>query len=101
MKYEITKIQPWSLARITSLITVAITVVISLPYLVLMLLFSGGLRYFEFNISMIAGVIGYIVMSYLIGLVSGFVFSFVYNWIAQYQRGVEIDINLVDGQEKK
>ncbi|MBU2235600.1 hypothetical protein KKA01_00900 [Patescibacteria group bacterium] len=101
MKYEITKIQPWPLARVTSLVTVAITVVISIPYLALMLLFSGAFGYFDFSVWMIAGVLGYIALAYVIGLVSGFVFAFVYNWIADYQKGIEIDIDLVEGQEKK
>jgi hypothetical protein len=100
MKYEITKIRPWSLARVTSLITLAITIVISLPYFVLAMFFSGGFDYFGFSAWMIVGVVGYLVVAYAIGLISGFVFAFVYNWIADYQKGIEIDIDLVENQEK-
>ena len=78
----------------------AITIVISLPYFVLAMFFSGGFDYFGFSAWMIVGVVGYLVVAYAIGLISGFVFAFVYNWIADYQKGIEIDIDLVENQEK-
>ena len=101
MKYEVTKINPWSLARVTSLVTIALSIIISLPYVFLGLLISGGLRYFDFGLWMIGGIIGYFVAAYIIGLLSGFVIAYVYNWIADYQKGIEIDIDLVECQNKQ
>jgi hypothetical protein len=103
MKYEVSKINPWSLAKITSLIAVALSIVFSLPYTGMMLLFSGGFGYMDFGSSWmyfgIAGIIGLILMSYVMGMVSGIVIAFIYNWIAEHQGGVEIEIDLVE--EKK
>lgn len=100
MRYEITKVNPWSLARVTSLIAIAISIVISLPYIAVGLLFSGGLRYFDFGVWMIGGVLGFFAVVYILGLLSGFTTAFVYNWIAEYQKGIEINIDIVEGQEE-
>ncbi|MFA6525593.1 MAG: hypothetical protein WCT33_04995 [Patescibacteria group bacterium] len=103
MKYEVSKINPWSLARMTSLITVALTIVISVPYFGIMLLFSGGFGYIDSGSSWmvfgIAGILGFILMSYVMGIISGFVIAFIYNWIAEHQRGIEIEIDLVEEQK--
>ncbi|MFA6271866.1 MAG: hypothetical protein WC693_02010 [Patescibacteria group bacterium] len=100
MKYEVSKINPWSLARMTSLITVALSIVVSVPYFGMMLLFSGGFGYIDSGSSWmifgVAGFFGFILMSYVMGMVSGFVMAFIYNWIAEHQKGIEIEINLVE-----
>ncbi|MFA6391762.1 MAG: hypothetical protein WCW66_03360 [Patescibacteria group bacterium] len=103
MKYEVSKINPWSLARMTSLITVALSIVISLPYTGMMILFSGGFGYMDAGSSWIllgiGGILGLILMSYVMGMISGFVIAFIYNWIAEHQKGIVIDINLVEDQK--
>lgn len=103
MKYEISRIDPWSLAKITGFISLALTIVISLPYAGMTLLFSGAFDYWDATSSLmifgIAGFLGLIVMSYVMGVVSGFVIAFIYNWIADHNKGIQIDINLVE--EKK
>jgi|SRR3989338_4118093 len=97
-KFQITRLEPWSIARLNSLIVGTFSVLTVLLQIVLgTYSFLKGeeisVSYWQFLGGVVLEGIFTIISGFVVGLIIGLVVSVVYNWWAHYVGGMKIDLN--------
>jgi len=102
--YEIKRIEPFSLARMTGLITAGVYFAGSLLVTFVVVGF-GGIRSFNnlFDIGVGAGslfgLVVFTLVGAIVGYVGGIVTGFLYNFIAEHLGGIKLNIELHQDSE--
>ncbi|PIS41962.1 MAG: hypothetical protein COT25_00310 [Candidatus Kerfeldbacteria bacterium CG08_land_8_20_14_0_20_42_7] len=102
--YEIRRIEPFSLARMTGLITAGVYLAGSLLATFVFVGF-GGLNSFDdlfdfgFGTGSLLGLVVFPLVGAVVGYVGGLVIGFLYNFIAEHLGGIKLNIELHQDSE--